>query len=595
MRLRVWAPRAQSVEVLLKDGGRVALAAEIERPGWFAAIVPALTHGTDYELVLDNEEPVPDPRARWLRWGVHGPSRVWDPASYEWADADWRGRDLADNAVLYELHVGTFTTPGTFDAAATHLAWLSELGITHVELMPVAGFDGRWGWGYDPVAIDAVHEPYGGPEALCRFVDAAHGSGLAVVLDVVQNHLGPSGAHWQRFGPFLSGEVHRTPWGDAVNLDAPGSDDVREILLSSAIGWLRDFHLDGLRLDAIHTLKDDRALTYLEELGARVDEFSAEAGRPLALIAESDLNDPRFVTPREHGGIGLDAQWDDDIHHGLHWLLTGETAGYYADFGSPQAVAYAIEHGFLHDGHWSSFRGRSHGRPIDFALVHPWRLVVALQTHDQIGNRASGERLAGLVDVDRLAAGAALLLTLPYTPMLFMGEEWGASSPWMYFTAFADAELGDAVSQGRQQEFVGHGWEADAVPDPQVPRTFSASKLDWDEAGSGEHAELATWYRSWLALRVSDPPIGSAAAGPSSRPGEIECDWSRPVEVGERPAWFSIRRGTWRTVVNLSDGEVVIDLPEGRTDVVLDWRERARLEASTLRLEARGTVVLRSL
>jgi maltooligosyltrehalose trehalohydrolase len=614
--LRVWAPRASTLEVLVGEARRVPLAAQAGADGWYSGEVPGLGHGVDYQLVLDGSEPVPDPRARWLRWGVHGPSRVWDPGSHHWSDQEWPGRELADRGVIYELHVGTFTTAGTLDSAAAHLSWLVDLGITHVELMPVAGFDGRWGWGYDPVALDAVHEPYGGPEALCRFVDAAHAYGLAVLLDVVHNHLGPSGANWQRFGPFLS-DAHHTPWGEAVNLDGPGSDDVRAILLSSAAGWITDFHLDGLRVDAVHAFRDDRALTYLEELATTVDSLAVRLGRPLTLIAESDRNDPRTVVPRSNWGIGVTAQWDDDVHHALHWLLTGEDSGYYADFASTEAVASTLERGFRHEGRWSSFRGRTHGRPIDWNAVDPWRFVVALQTHDQVGNRAGGERLAGLVGADRLAAGAAILLSLPYTPMLFMGEEWAAGSPWMYFTAFTDPDLGNAVTHGRQHELAEQGWQPEDVPDPQVPHTFAASKLDWDETSDAdphsEHHELAGWYRSLIELRATEPDLGPAQAGPAATPGGISCVFEDSPRGS--PDWFAVRRGPWRVVVNLSDQPVRVDLGEPSTSgelaepaesadsaepgepgtvIVRDWRARGRIDEGVLCLAPGGACVVRT-
>ncbi len=561
MRIEVWAPRAlDSVEVV-GDERRTRLAPDDARPGWYADDVDWLVPGARYRLALDGGDPVPDPLARRLPDGVHGPAQVWDPASYEWHDHQWRGRALADAGVLYELHVGTFTVDGTLDAAASHLPYLADLGVTHVELMPLSAFDGPHGWGYDGVALDAVHEPYGGPDALCRFVDAAHGVGLAVVLDLVHNHLGPSGDHWARFGPFTT-DRHRTPWGDAVNLDTRGSDDVRAILLGSARRWLTDFHLDGLRLDAVHALHDQRALTYLEELAATVDALSARLDRPLALVAESDRNDPATVLPRDDsgaGGLGVTAQWDDDVHHALHWLVTGETHGYYADFGSAEAVAHALERAFWHDGRWSSFRGQTHGRPVLWDRTDPWRFVVSLQTHDQVGNRAAGDRLAGLVGRDRAAATAAVLLTLPYTPMLFMGEEWGATTPWPYFSSFPDPGLAQAVTQGRRAEFAAHGWTGD-VPDPQDPATYASARLDPTAAAAGDPA-LVRWYRSLMALRRDEPGLGPASAAPGQTAGGLRVRCGPTTTADDpRPTWVVVGRPGWRTLLNVTDAPVAVPL-----------------------------------
>jgi maltooligosyltrehalose trehalohydrolase len=556
--LRWWAPYAARVAVVA--AGQPIEARPEEEAGWFQADDPRLAHGVDYTLLLDGH-PVPDPLARWLPGGVHGPARVFDPTVFAWSDADWTGRPLDPDAVVYELHVGTFTRGGTLDAAAKQLPQLAALGVSHLELMPLAAFDGDRGWGYDGVAFNAVHTAYGGPEALCRFVDLAHESGLAVLLDVVHNHLGPSGNNWDRFGPFFN-DALASPWGAAVNLDAAGSAAVRELLMGSAVGWLRDFHLDGLRLDAVHELRDGRARHYLAELAIAVDALAGQVGRPLSLIAESDRNDPRTVTSAALGGLGMTAQWDDDVHHALHWLLTGETGGYYADFGSLDAVAHALERAFLHDGRYSTFRGRQHGRPVDFGRTPPTRFVVALQTHDQVGNRAGGERLAQLVDTDRLAAGAALLLALPYVPMLFMGEEYGARTPWQFFTSFPDADLGAAVTQGRQREFGGHGWEGE-IPDPQAPETFEASVLDWEEASRPDGAALLEWYRALISWRREVP-----ATGPPT------CRYAG--DARGRPRWFAISAGRRSAVANLGDEPVLVAIessvdPERDGAVDLVW------------------------
>ena len=567
-----------------------------DRPGWVSGGESWWRPGAEYLLELDGVI-VPDPRARFLPYGVHGPARVVDAGSFAWSDDAWRGHALSDGAVIYELHVGTATAQGTLDAAIELLDDLVELGVTHVELMPLAAFDGPHGWGYDGVAIDAVHAPYGGPEALVRFVDAAHSKDLAVLLDVVHNHLGPSGNYWARFGPFFT-DVHSTPWGQAVNLDDRGSDDVRAILVDSACSWLRDYHLDGLRLDAVHELRDSRAQPFLEELGLAVGSLADETGRPLAVIAESDRNDPRTVTPAGAGGLGLTAQWDDDVHHALHWLITGETAGYYGDFASCEAVAHTLERGFLHDGRWSSFRGRRHGRRVDWTATDPWRMVVSLQTHDQVGNRATGDRLAALVGMDLAACAAALLMTLPYTPMLFMGEEWGASTPWCFFSSFPDEGLARAVTEGRRHEFSRHGWHADAIPDPQDARTHDASVLRADERRTGEHAQLLTWYRDLIALRSVPGGPGSAVATGGESPtdsdltaGGLHCRWS--ADGDGRPEWFAVERPGWATVVNLCDRSMRVPL-EGIAGVHLAWRpDAATLAPGGLALKPHSAVVAR--
>ncbi len=548
MLFRRWAPAVGEL-VVRGTGSETALLPEPQHAGWWVG-EPALEHGADYALLLDGAE-VPDLAARWLPQGVHGLARYWDPGVFGWSDAGWRGRALDHGSCIYELHVGTFTPEGTLDAAIERLTQLTDLGVTHVELMPLAAFDGTWGWGYDGVALNAVHAPYGGPDALCRFVDAAHSRGLAVFADLVHNHLGPSGNYTERFGPFLT-DTHQTPWGSAVNLDAPGSDGVRELLLGFTTGWLRDFHLDGVRLDAVHELRDNRALSFLEEVTTQVDRLSAEVGRPISVIAESDRNDPRMILPRPDG-IGMSAQWDDDVHHALHWLLTAETAGYYGDFGSAQAVRKTLEQAFRHDGCWSEFRGRSHGRPVDFFRVTPEQFVVALQTHDQVGNRAVGDRLAQLVAPERLAAGAAVLLSLPYTPMLFMGEEWGAQTPWQFFTSFPDAELGAAVTRGRRGEFGAHGWEAEDVPDPQDPHTRERSVLDWNERDQSPHRELLAFYRTLLALRREGLGAGwGSPTAESHRVPGLECRID--TDQSGRPLSIRLDTAAWTTVVDLGAG-----------------------------------------
>ncbi|MEY9937704.1 malto-oligosyltrehalose trehalohydrolase [Streptacidiphilus sp. MAP5-3] len=542
-RFAVWAPEAQRVEVVV-DGASHRMRPDPGRGGWWRADVPTDPAAGRYGFRLDGGPVLPDPRSPRQPDGPDGSSQLVDHAAFRWQHP-WTGRGLA-GAVLYELHIGTFTPERTFDAAAERLGHLADLGVTHVELMPVCPFPGQHGWGYDGVAPWAVHEPYGGPEGMKRFVDTAHAHGLGVVLDVVHNHLGPSGNHLPAYGPYFT-DRHQTPWGSAVNLDAPGSDEVRAYLVGSALTWLREYRLDGLRLDAVHALVDTRALPFLEELAAAVDELSQQVSRPLFLIGESDLNDPGLITARAAGGTGLDAQWSDDFHHALHAALTGESQGYYADFAARPlaALAKTLTAGYFHDGSWSSFRGRSHGRPIDPARTPLHRLLGYTQTHDQIGNRAQGDRLSATLPPERLAAGAALALLSPFTPMLFMGEEWGARTPWQYFTDHQDPALARAVREGRRREFAAHGWKPEEIPDPQATSTVRASTLDWDEPQRGHHAELLDWYRLLLRLR----PLAS---------GEVP-----QVRFDEEEGWLTMCRGPLSLGVNLSDEARELPLTDG--------------------------------
>lgn len=549
MLFEVWAPEAESVDLRL-SGELRTMERDPDRAGWWTTEAEAAA-GDRYGFALDGGPVRPDPRSRRQPDGPDGESAVVDHDAYTWR-TDWPGRGLP-GAVLYELHVGTYTDEGTFDAAAARLGHLAELGITHVSLMPVCPFPGVHGWGYEGVSLWAVHEPYGGPEGLKRFVDTAHGLGLAVVLDVVHNHLGPSGNYLPLFGPYFT-ETHHTPWGAAVNLDAPGSDEVRAFLLGSALAWLRDYRLDGLRLDAVHALADTRALTFLEELSAATDALAAEQGRPLPLIAESDLCDPRTTTPREAGGIGLHAQWNDDFHHCLHTALTGEDQGYYADFAAaPLAgLAKTVTSAFFHDGTYSSFRGRSHGRPVDITRTAAHRFVGYAQTHDQIGNRALGDRLAGSLSPGLLACAAALVLTGPFTPMLFMGEEWGARTPWQFFTDHTDPELAEAVRTGRRREFGAHGWAEEDIPDPQDPATRDRSCLDWSEPRREPHTRLHAWYRELIALRRALPDL-------------IDPDLATvKTAYDDEARWLALRRGDLRIAVNLDEKPATIPLGGGR-------------------------------
>ncbi|MDQ4117112.1 MAG: malto-oligosyltrehalose trehalohydrolase [Actinomycetota bacterium] len=554
----VWAPERQQVAVLVEDTRH-----EMRRgpDGWWRADVEDGGHAVSYAFLLDDgvggeaAQPLPDPRSQWQPHGVHGASRRYDPESFWWTDDAWTGRTLA-GSVLYECHIGTFTPDGTFDAAIGRLDHLVTLGVDLVEVLPVNAVDGPRNWGYDGVGWYAVTENYGGPDAFKRFVDACHARGLGVVLDVVYNHLGPSGAYLDRFGPYFAGS---NIWGPSLNLDGPGSDEVRRYVIDNALMWLRDFHVDGLRIDAVHALRDTRAQHVLEQLAVEVTALEAHLGRPLSLVAESDRNDPRTVTAREGGGYGLDAQWCDDVHHSLHCVLTGESQGYYADFAEAglNGLAHVLGRAFLHDGTWSSFRQRSHGAPVDTARIPGSRFVTYLQNHDQIGNRATGDRLTRTLTPGLLACGAALLLTSGFTPMLFMGEEWGARTPWQFFSHFPDQGLRESVRKGRTAEFAEHGWGDQVVPDPNDEQTFLDSKLDWSEPEQEPHATLLRTHRELIALRKAWP--------------ELSDPWldGIGVDVHESARTLVVNRGDLRVVVNLGPEPVTLSLGATITRILL--------------------------
>lgn len=545
---RVWAPEAGRVELVV-DGTDHAMHREPD--GWWAAELD-LPHGTDYAFRLDGGDPRPDPRSAWQPAGVHGPSRVFDAARFAWTDAGWAGLDVRGR-VLYELHVGTFTDEGTLTAAAERIEELVELGVDVVELMPLAPFDGDRGWGYDGVGLYAVHDAYGGPGALQSFVDAAHGLGLGVCLDVVHNHLGPAGAYVGEFGPYWT-DAHHTPWGAAINLDQPGSAEVRRWIVDSALRWLRDFHVDALRLDAVHALVDESERHVLAQLSDEVAALGVELGRPLSLVAETDLNDVVSVTPTTQGGWGMTAQWADDVHHAVHALVTGERHGYYVDFGSPAVLRHAFTRVFVHDGGFSTFRGADWGRPVpDGTDGH--RFVVSIQNHDQVGNRAIGDRPSERLPDGTLACEAALLLLSPFTPMLFMGEEWGTRGRFPFFTSFTDPDLAQAVREGRRAEFGGHGWSDlyggdPEVPDPQDEATFRAARLRRQELDDPAPARLRDWYRELVALRRSVPDL---AAGDLT---STDLEWHGPDEAdGPWHGVLVLRRGAARVVLNLDTQE----------------------------------------
>jgi maltooligosyltrehalose trehalohydrolase len=551
--------------------------------GWWQAEVPGAHHGTDYGFVLDDDpKPYPDPRSAWQPNGVHGLSRVLDQSRYQWTDAAWKPGPLS-NAVIYELHIGTFTPEGTFEAAVKKLPQLRDLGITHVELMPVNSFPGRWGWGYDGVELFAPQEQYGGPDGLKQLVDACHSLGLAALLDVVYNHFGPDGNYTGRFAPYIT-ENHHTPWGGAVNLEEGGSDEVRRFFCDNALMWLRDYHFDGLRLDAVHSLVDRSAKHFLEQLAEEVDDLSEQVDRELVLIAESDLNDPRLVTPRnaeDHNGgsgYGLDAQWSDDFHHALFALITDERQSYYSDFGNLSQLAKALSTAYVFDGDYSEYRGRNHGRPVQDLSAH--RFLGYIQNHDQVGNRALGDRLPAIVGTRLSRVAAAMVLTAPFVPMIFQGEEFAASSPFLYFADHSDPALRKAVTEGRRREHAPQGgWNS--IPDPEAQETFEKSKLNWAELTESEHAAMFSWYRDLISLRGTHPELTDEDLA------------NTHVRFDETAKWLVMNRGQLSLFFNFSDLPVTIAAPHSAA-LQLASDEAIHLDESNIQLPPQSFAATKS-
>ncbi|GAB3072830.1 malto-oligosyltrehalose trehalohydrolase [Intrasporangium mesophilum] len=612
--IRVWAPAAERVDIAWSaadpDPGTGIAASETQATrtpaspvtttpmargddGWWTWWPEALG-ALDYAFRLDGGDPRPDPRSPWLPDGVHGATRTFDASGHAWQDAGWRGaRDRRGllGGVVYELHVGTFTHAGTLDAAVEHLEHLVRLGVDVVEVMPVGAFGGTHGWGYDGVQPYAVHQPYGGPAAFQRFVDACHRVGLAVCLDVVYNHLGATGNYLAEFGPYFT-DRYSTPWGPAVNLDGPGSAVVRRWVVDNALRWFRDFHVDALRLDAVHAFHDESDRHILAQLSDETALLAAELGRPLDLVAESDLNDPIVVAPTAQGGRGMTAQWDDDIHHALHVVLTGETQGYYADFaggtaawpsGGPLSVlAKTLSEVFLHDGRMSTFRKQSWGAAVDRSSTLGQRFLAYLQTHDQVGNRARGDRINHTVDEGLQAIGAAIYLLSPYTAMLFMGEEWRASTPFAYFTSFDEDWLAEAVRRGRRAEFAAHGWAEQDVPDPQDPSTRDESVLRWDEVDGPGHRGTLEFYRRLIELRRTEPDVAD---------GDLSTIATR---FDEAARWFVMTRGSVQVVANLAAEAQVVPVQGGVGEVLASWGPAPNRVAGGLWLAAHDVAIVRT-
>jgi maltooligosyltrehalose trehalohydrolase len=572
-RFDVWAPVPSQLRLSV---GEAVVPMSRGDDGWWTPAGEVPAGEVDYGYLLDDRaDALPDPRSRRQPHGVHDRSRTFDASAFRWTDGPWTGRQLA-GAMVYELHVGTFTPEGTFDAVLDHLDHLRDLGVDLVEIMPVNAFNGRWNWGYDGVLWYAIQEEYGGPAGYQRLVDGCHAAGIGVVQDVVYNHLGPSGNYLPHYGPYLSTEGEST-WGAHVNLDGRDSAEVRRYVLDNVAMWFDDYHVDALRLDAVHALSDRSRPHLLEEMAVEVAGLSTYLRRPLTLVAESDLNDTLLVRPREGGGWGLDAQWSDDFHHAVHVALTGETSGYYADFEPLTALKKVCEKGFFHDGTWSSFRERAHGHPVDTAHMPGWRLVVCTQNHDQVGNRAVGDRLSQHLDDDQLACAALLTMAGPFTPMLFMGEEWAASTPFQFFTSHPEPELGRATAEGRIKEFAKMGWDPALVPDPQDPATYLRSRLDWSEVATGRHAVLLECYRRLAGLRrtipaLTDPSFSSTSCAVEGRV-------------------FTMQRGDVLMVVNFGDDAASV--PADSRSVIFETPSGVSLTDGSLSLPAHAGALLR--
>jgi maltooligosyltrehalose trehalohydrolase len=575
-KFEVWAPTPGTVSVTVN--GKI-YSLEAAGHGYWKRSVADAGPGDDYGFILDGKEiAFPDPRSPWQPSGVNGPSRIVDHSAFRWSDSGWAAPPLS-SAIFYELHVGTFTPEGTFDGVVAKLDYLLQLGVTHVEIMPVGEFPGSRGWGYDGVDLYAPHNAYGGPGGFKRLVNACHQKGLAVILDVVYNHLGPVGNYLGQFGPYFNDNFH-TPWGAAVNLDGRGSAEVRRFFCDNAKMWLRDYHIDGLRLDAVHAFLDRSAVHFLEQLAIEVDALEAQLKRHLILIAESDLNQPVVVTPREANGYGIDAQWSDDFHHALHSVLTGESGGYYSDFGSLKALAKALESTFVYDGAYSEFRKRRHGRRV--GNLSGARFLGYLQNHDQIGNRAQGQRSSHLMSMGRVKIGAALVMLAPYLPMLFQGEEFGASTPFQYFTDHDDPEIGEAVTNGRRNEFAAFGWNPEDIPNPQDEATFERSRLNWSEVDKEPHASLLAWNRDLISLRHSHTDLIDG------RLDRVE------VEIDEAKQQLRMSRGIFMIACNLAPTPASMKL-SGHKEVVLASEPDVSIGGTgQLHLPPDSVVVIRS-
>jgi len=576
-RFRVWAPKAQRVELLLTAPREQVIAMRREPRGYFSTVVDDIdVAAARYLFRLDDADAWPDPASRFQPDGVHLPSAIVAP-DFDWSDAGWHGRPLSDY-IIYELHVGTFSEEGTFDSAIGQLDHLVELGITAVEIMPVAQFPGSRNWGYDGTYPFAAQNTYGGPDGLRRFVDACHQRGLAVILDVVYNHLGPEGNYLGKFGRYFT-RRHSTPWGEALNFDGRGSDEVRRYFIENALYWIRDCHVDALRLDAVHAIFDQSARPFLQELADAVRLQGELLNRQVHTIAESNLNDPRMVLPRESGGHGMDGQWVDDLHHALHVELTGEQTGYYADFSGFADLAECLRDGFVYSGRYSRFREHSHGQSARSLPAESF--VVCAQNHDQVGNRMLGERLTTLVDFDSLKLAAGFVLLSPFVPLLFMGEEYAEPAPFQFFTSHGDEGLIRAVRRGRQSEFQAFKWQGEP-PDPQAEETFNRCRLDHALRERGRHAVLHAFYQELIRLRRSHPALRTLDRSQMS----VSQDAAGQTLTTHRRA----AREDIVTVFNFGKQPTIFPHPPGEWTVLLDSADARWLEPHVASPDDAGVV-----
>lgn len=548
-----------------------------EKDDWWSATVGPAKPGDDYGFVLDGEGPFPDPRSPSQPNGIHQLSRLVNQDAFRWTDRHWNAPPLS-SGVIYELHIGTFTPRGTFRSAISKLDHLVKLGVTHVELMPVVEFSGSHGWGYDGVDLFAPHHAYGTPDDLKRLVNACHARGLAVILDVVYNHLGPSGNYLGKFGPYFT-KKFASPWGEGINFDGPDSGEVRRFFCDNALMWLREYHFDGLRLDAVHGIIDTSATHFLEQLQTEVEHLAAQLGRRLVLVPESDLNDPRLLWSRERGGYQMVAQWSDDFHHALHTVLTGETTGYYSDFGKLADVAKALREAFVYDGTYSRHRRRVHGRPAWGMSGH--QFLGYLQNHDQIGNRAIGDRSSHLMSLGRLKTGAVLVLTSPFVPMLFQGEEWGARTPFCYFTDHQEPELARAVREGRCKEFAAFGWKPEDTADPQARETFIKAKLNWNELARSPHRELVEWHRSLIQLRRTEPSLAD---------GDMR---AVQTKFNEKQRWLLVERGAITIACNLGGCTQTLPLAAKKCRTLLASAPGIKISGGKVKLPPDAVAILK--
>jgi maltooligosyltrehalose trehalohydrolase len=558
---------------LLQGGCERTELLEPRGSGVFSSVLAGVPVGTDYAYRLDQGRSRPDPVSRYRPLGVHGPSRIVDPELFRWSDQGWTGVPAAE-LVIYELHIGTFTSVGTFDSAISQLPRVAELGVTAIEIMPVAEFPGGRNWGYDGVSLYAPQSTYGGPDGLRRLVDACHRTGLGVILDVVYNHIGPEGNYLPEFGPYFS-DRHSTAWGDGWNLDGPDSVEVRRYLLDNALYWIMEYHIDGFRLDAADKIIDQSATHLLKELVLLVKGQADALGRHIALIAESDANDPRFIEAVDDGGYGLDAQWSDDFHHAVHAALTGERQGTLQDFGGVQPIAKALRDRFVNDGRYSRYRQRRYGRPAGHLPSN--RFVVFVQNHDQVGNRAGGERLSLLVSPNALRLAAATLLLSPYVPLLFMGEEYGELNPFLYFVSHSDLDLVEAVRQARRCELGAFGGTGE-TPDPQSEDTFVRSTLDWSRLAAPSHRQLRNLYADLIWLRRTEPAL---------RPGIADVS----VSYDEPDRWVRLLLSAPRSLVgaafNFSSGVTWVPLSSA-CDLILSTDDHQYGGSGGLRMDENG-------